>query len=265
MKTPSGIAGKKFKWGIGMVLLFVLASVSSLVRAQTPDDHPPLSISNVAATELAVAGDTLTYFITLTNTGQVPLEAVVVSDTAPTGTTVFGASGPSGWWTTTISDQGQPEQVVWRIENPLLPGEAVTLQLMVTVAANAAGQIVNDGYEVRAAGWAKPVGGPPVLTRVIAPTPTRTLQPLPTETPTQTPTVIPTKIPTMAPAATATAPLAVVPKQVQSPTPIPAPSSPNSPPEKTGIDTEMKIMIWLGLGALMIVLVIVFFVVKPRQ
>ena len=256
----------KLKWGMGAILLTILLLYAlPFAAAQSTNDRPPLALSKVVTPEPAVAGDTLTYLITLTNTGQLSLEGVTVIDTTSVGTTIFGANGPSGWWVTTTSGQGQPGQVIWRPENPLLPGEVVTLGFIVSIASAASGPIVSDEYEARAEGWAKPVSGPPVVTELIAPTPTWTLPPLPTKTPTETPLATPTKIPTKTPAATAAAPPTVTLEQVHTSTEIHASSPAVSSSESREVDGGRGMIIWVGIVVLVIVLVVVFFVVKRRQ
>jgi uncharacterized repeat protein (TIGR01451 family) len=238
-------AEARLKWGAVAVLLAgLLLYASPSATAQPANARPPLALSK-AASELAVAGDTLTYLLTLTNTGQSPLPGVVVKDTTPGGTTCFGVSGPAGWAMTTPG-QGRAGQVVWRAESPLPPAEAATLRFIVTIAPGARGQIVNSDYEARAEGWAEPVSGPPVLTDLAAPTPTWTRPPLPTETLIETPAV------------TATAPPGVTPGQVQVSTEGPASSS----PERIGVDAGGAMIFLLAIAALIVALAAALFAIR---
>jgi uncharacterized repeat protein (TIGR01451 family) len=251
-ERPAGPA-LKLKWGRCAALLMVLLLYASpFAAAQPANDRPPLTLSKVAASELTAAGDTLTYLLTLTNTGQLPLEGVVVEDTTPEGTTCFGVSGPPGWAMTTPG-KGRPGRVAWRAESPLSPGEVATLRFIVAIAPDATGQIVNSEYEARVEGWAEPVTGPPVFTAIATPTPARTQPPLPTETPTETPVAV------------ATAPPDATPGQVQAPTEVPA-SSPTavSSPERVEVDAGGATTILIAIAALIVALAVALFAIRQK-
>ena len=205
-----------------ILLLVFWLTATWLAAAQSTEDAPPLNLASKATVDLAVAGDTLTYLLVLTNTGQITLEEVVVSEITPAGTTVFGVNGPPGWMMTTPG-QGRTGQVIWQAETSLPPGAEVTLEFTVTINPDATGSIINNTYSVQVQGWSEPVAGPPVITNLVSPTPTWTPPLVPTEptrTSTKTPTGAPTKEPPATSAATATSPPDVVLEQTQTPTPL---------------------------------------------
>jgi uncharacterized repeat protein (TIGR01451 family) len=253
----------KLTWAIRVILLLLFwLSSTWLVTAQSPEDNPPLSLSKKTTVDKAVAGDMLTYSLVLTNSGEISLEEVIVSDATPAGTTLFGVSSPPGW-TMTTPGQGRTGQVVWQAEEALPPGAEVTLEFIVTINPDSTGPIINNNYSAQFQGWPEPVTGPPVITELVSPTPTWTPPLVETETPTKTPTGAPTKelpvTPATTPAAITTASPDVVLEQAQSPTPMLSPVSSKSadnPSESTGIGT----IAWIIAGIVVIAIGLTLFI-----
>ncbi len=257
-KRPNG-PEQKVKWIIGAVLwAILLLYTSSFAAAQSNNDRPTLALSKTTVSAVAVSGDTLTYVLTLTNTGKLPLAGVVVSDTTPPGTTLFGVSGPPGWVMTTPG-QGRSGQVVWQAGQPMAGGEVVTLQFIVKVLPNAPGSIASDKYEARAEGRPEAVSGPPLITALVAPTPTWTPPPRPAAPLSTTPTVLPSKSPTPTLAASAARSEQV---QTSPPSPVPSPGEGTISPNAAG-EGGTGPVIWGGVIVLIIVLV-VFLVARGR-
>ncbi len=207
----------------GIVLLLLAASVLKKQIALSPQlayaQSPALTISKSASPDPVVAGDKLTYIITVTNTGDVPLQDVVVTEVLPEGAVAQAMDGLDGRWA--MYSNGD-RVLVWEARAPLPPGQPMRLKCVVLIESDREQPVVNADYKAIAEGWDSPVVGQPVTVRVVSPTPTITPRPSPTPTP-----MPPTSTPT--PTATPTARLAT-----STPTPlpiIPAPpsKSPGSP------------------------------------
>jgi len=254
--------------GMRVVLLLVFwLTATCLTSAQSSEDGPPLNLSKEVTVDIAVAGDTLTYLLVLTNTWQIPLEEVVVSDTTPAGTTLFGVNSPPGWMMTTPG-QGRTGQVIWQAEEPLPPDAEVTLEFIVTINPDTTGPIINDIYSAQTQRWSEPITGPPVITELVSPTPTWTPPPVPTEISTKTPTGAPTKIlPTTSattPAATTTTSPDVVLEQAQSPTPVPSPTL-NTSPENTSGSLGVGIIALVALGIVVTAIGLIFLIGRKTR
>ncbi len=191
-------------------------------------DAPSLAISKSASPDPVVAGEELTYLLTITNTGQTALSDIVVSDTIPANTTFVSAGYFDGNWGVWVPSRGETGTVRWEAQVPLPSQQAMQLQLVVLVAPATAGSVINDSYDVRA-GDAGPVMGRPVTVRVVAPPPTPT--PKPTLTPTPAPSFTPT--PTARPTPTTTP----TPTTGSQATPVPSPQPTPPPSENAGWPT----------------------------
>ncbi|WP_236005029.1 DUF11 domain-containing protein [Amycolatopsis pittospori] len=96
----------------------------------------------------AVPGDTLTYKVTLRNTGVIPVPALTVRDTLPPGTTYVSSEPSKG----TASGTGP---IDWAV-NGLAVGETATLTVRVKVEEAAIGKELVNRATV-------PIGPPPVV------------------------------------------------------------------------------------------------------
>jgi len=185
-----------------------------LAHAQSP----VLAISKSASPDPVVAGEKLTYVITITNTQSTALTGVVVRDMVPEHTTFSLVNSRGGQWIMRSPGGGKRGEVSWEAAEPLLPDQTAHLEMVVQVEEGWTGPIVNADYGATIEGLDEPVIGPPVTTHVVQPTPTTTPTPMPTATPmppTSTPT--PTATPTPRPATSTPIP---------SPTPVPPLKSP---------------------------------------
>ena len=204
---------------IGIVLILILLVTVPLISSVVEAQSPPLTISKSASPDPIVAGDELTYIITITNTGHVPLTGVVMTDAVPRYTTFVLVSGRGGdWWMQTPSLGGQGE-IAWKLDGPLAPDQVSHLRFVVRAEATNAEPIVSQGCRVMAEGWDTMVSEP-VTTQVLLPTPTPTPLPMPVP-PTATP--LPTPVPPTA-----------------TPTPGPTPVPPTTRPSPTLLRTPQK-------------------------
>lgn len=176
-----------------------------LAHAQSP----VLTISKSASPDPVVAGERLTYVITITNTGDIPLTGVIVTDAVPANTTFVMVSSLDGDWLMGSPGRRNMGDVIWKAQAPLPPGQAAQLQFVVKTAPANSIPIVNSAYGAIADGWEAAATGEPLRTKVVLPTPTAIATPTPTSTPMP---------PTSTPVSTAT------------PTPQPAPSTPTPSP-----------------------------------
>lgn len=175
---------------IGIVLVLILLVAVRLIPSAVEAQSPPLAISKSASPDPVVAGQELTYIITITNTGHVPLTGVMVTDVVPQYTTFVLASGRGGdWWMQTPPLGGQGE-IMWKLDGPLVPDQVSHLRFVVRAETMSAEPIVSQGCRVMAEGWDAMVSEA-VTTRVLLPIPTPT--PLPTPAP-PTPTPLPTPV-----------------------------------------------------------------------
>jgi len=105
---------------------------SALKTVPGPSGKPALSIQKVATADSVMAGENITFFILIKNTGDVTLYGVSVTDTIPANTTFVDAPatpwGPAGTY-----DAGTGV-VTWSLGN-MAPGDWAVLKLIVKVDA----------------------------------------------------------------------------------------------------------------------------------
>ncbi len=159
--------------------LFLFALYAYLVGRADPAplsaadiDQSPLSISKVAYPDPFISTYGGNYRLVLYNSGTVTLTDVAIEDTVPDGTSCWVCSG------------------CWKSGNTLHwnmasfpPGSSYTHWFKVSVERGVE-QVVNDQYSASAPG-VPAVTGPPVVSKVITPTP---YPPPPPETPPPSPT-----------------------------------------------------------------------------
>jgi uncharacterized repeat protein (TIGR01451 family) len=222
----------------GFVLLLLVALAlkgwtvfpPQLAHAQSP----VLAIGKSASPDPVVAGGELTYIITVTNTGDVPLQGVVVTEVLPEGTVAHAMDGLDGQWVMRSANGGRV--LTWEARAPLPPGQPMRLKCIVLVDPSREQPVVNADYKAIAAGEDSPVTGQPVTVRIVSPTPTITPRPSPTPTPVPpTSTPIPTATPSPRPA-----------------TSTPAPSPTPTPPLKSA---ESQMGLLLGIMSVVAVLI----------
>jgi uncharacterized repeat protein (TIGR01451 family) len=179
---------------IGAILaLFLFVAMRLIVPSAVEAQSPPLTISKSASPDPVVAGNELTYLITITNTGHVPLTGMVMTDVVPSHTTFVLVSGQGGdWWMQTPSLGGYGE-IVWKLDGPLAPDQVSHLRFVVRAETTNAEPIVSQGCRVMTKGWDAMVSEA-VTTQVLLPTPTPTPLPMPVP-PTATPAPDPTPVP----------------------------------------------------------------------
>jgi uncharacterized repeat protein (TIGR01451 family) len=187
-----------------------------LAHAQSPI----LAIGKSASPDPVVAGEKLTYVITITNTQSTALTGIVVRDMVPEHTTFSSVNSRGGQWIMRSPGRGKRGEVSWEAVEPLLPDQTAHLEMVVQVEEGGGGLVINADYEATIEGVDEPVIGQPVTTHVVQPTPTVTPTSMPTATPMPpTFTPIPTVTPTPQPATLTPTPF---------PTSVPALKSPGS-------------------------------------
>lgn len=159
----------------------------TVVCAQRPADAPPITIVKSASPDPVLAGEELTYRMTITSTSDSPLLGVVVTDVVPLHTTFMLASGRGGDWWMQTPRPGEQGEIVWRHDGPLSPEQASHLRFVVRTETSNAEPIVSQGFRVTFEGWYAMVSQP-VTTQVLLPTPPPTSVPsAATSTPSSTP------------------------------------------------------------------------------
>jgi subtilisin len=160
--SGQGTAAATFNWSqAGMQPVNVVAQHCSGFLADVATvgirttSAPDLEISKVApATAVGatdVAGDPITYTLTITNHGGTDATGLAISDTLPPGATYVSGGSYNG------------SQVSWTI--PTLPGYGFASQVTAVVTAN--DTISNSVYGVTAAGGYSAVGQETAVTRLV--------------------------------------------------------------------------------------------------
>lgn len=102
-----------------------------------------LSLLKGDAPDPVVAGENLTYTLSLQNSGPSSAENVVVTDTLPAGVTIVSVSGTGGA-TCNAGEPGDPFQPTTCNFGTLLSGGARSMTIVVTVDPDTLGDIIND-------------------------------------------------------------------------------------------------------------------------
>ncbi len=174
-------------------------AILSLLTVAAWQGPGPLALTVEIDPGGASTGETLSYRFVIANTGDSPLEGVVVSVVVPDGLDVVGTGVPDGWSATPPSARAITE-VVYRSEGEMAPGARAELVLKGVILKEPGQTIRLDDYTATAEGLPSPVQGVPVTLWVArAPTPTPGPTPLPptrTAAPSPTPTATPTPTPT---------------------------------------------------------------------
>jgi len=181
------------------LVAFLLPRTDGVPAAQA-QQGPNVTITKVDSPDPVMAGNNITYTITISNP-DVPEDSVSVSDTIPAGTTfvswiqtsgpLFALSGPTlGVVTATIAN--------------FATGQTATFQLVVNVPPSTAnGTIISNTavvdfcFDSPACGTNSAAAQTTVFVPTVTPTVTRTVTP--TVTSTTTPTATATKTPTVRP------------------------------------------------------------------
>ena len=109
-----------------------------LVRASVD-----LELTKLAERRFTIEGETVTFFVTLTNnplTANLPATGVTVADSIPAGLTFVGGSA--------VASQGSFNGTTWTLPNPIAPGEMATLSYQVTVNSGTAGSVLINSAQV---------------------------------------------------------------------------------------------------------------------
>ncbi|MCI0644113.1 MAG: hypothetical protein L0332_36110, partial [Chloroflexi bacterium] len=128
------VVKKPFPWWI-IVVIVVVVVIGGVVAFLLARGEPELAITAAASAEPVIAGQDLTYTITISNTGSGRAEGVVLTDTLPAGVTFVSAS----------TDECQPTQaesvIACQLSEPVR--ENVQIDLIVAVDGSTRGIITN--------------------------------------------------------------------------------------------------------------------------
>jgi uncharacterized repeat protein (TIGR01451 family) len=172
-----------------LALTAMLAAVAICSTAVVWAAEPLLALKETADVQYMPAGPRISYVITLTNQGTMPLTGVVVSDTLPAGATLLYFATPDGGkWSSTQRSTANGPVALWVNEAPLLSGQSARLTYVVQLTWKDAppGRIEKRTAIARAAEAESSPAQDTVTALMIDPTPTQL--PSPTSAPALTPT-----------------------------------------------------------------------------
>jgi uncharacterized repeat protein (TIGR01451 family) len=215
---------------------------------------------------VASTGETLNLTFAVSNTGDSPLDGVVVLVNVPQGTELEDAQAAEGW-TVLVPDAGEAEAVEFRAQDALAPDQSAELVLTLLVQQVAGDAILLDRYTATAEQLSTPVEGEPVTIWVgVTPTPSpsgtaATSTPgAPTATATAT-EAAPSPSPSVTPSATATATQTATPTATITLGPVELPPTatptPNLSSEQVVVGT-ITVSIFVGIVVVLIVLAVVW-------
>lgn len=102
-----------------------------------------LELNKLAERKLTIEGETVTFYVTLTNnklTADLPATGVTVADAIPAGLTFVSGS--------VVASQGTFNGSTWILPNPINPGNTATLRYQATVNAGTVGTLLINSAEV---------------------------------------------------------------------------------------------------------------------
>ncbi len=180
-----------------ILLAYALIAWTSSSLLALADGPPRFAISVAPQAEYAVAGQTFTYTVVITNVSQVAVKDVIVFMKSPAGTTFADTPHTDVNWLVGRPGPGGTGEVAWVSREPVAPDEVVTFELVVNVLPEMANQrLVNKEYGmIPMGGGAVIASGPPIETQVLATMPTATPVPSPTATATVPPAPTATSTP----------------------------------------------------------------------
>lgn len=190
---------KRYAYWVLFLGFFGLYVASRLAAAGTPAAASPgpapssqsyLAIEKEAHPPQILDGGSISFWITVYNSGPVAQTDVVISDTVPAGTTYY----PYPFY----SSCTDPVDGVVHCPIPLIPARGSTTVIMYVEANQGLLEVVNDQYCAGAPG-VTPACGAPVVVPVVTPQAWCDIYPAPTCTPIVGPTLGPTTVPSPGP------------------------------------------------------------------
>jgi uncharacterized repeat protein (TIGR01451 family) len=253
-----------------VILAAALAAVAICSTAVVWAAEPSLLLKETADVQYMPAGPRISYEITLTNQGTLPLTGVVVSDTLPTGAALLYFATPDGGkWSSTQRSTTDGPVALWVNDAPLDPGQSVRLTYVVQLTWKDAppGRIQKRTAIARAGETESSPVQDIVTALMIDPTPTQL--PSPTSAPTLTPalppptetaTLVPSPVPTLeTEKPTLTPNITSSPAQPATLTSVPAAASSAALP-----DSGAPWLVYIIILIVVVVAVILWLVMKKR-
>ena len=247
--------------------MYLLATALLALSVVAWQNTPPLSLTVTVDPEVASTDETLTVTLTVSNTGESPLDAVVVRVHVPQGTELEDAQAAEGW--TVLEPDADDGVVEYHARDSLATGQRAQLVLTLLVQQAAGDAILLDRYTATAEQLSTPVEGQAVTIRVGAtPTPSPTAAPA---TATRTPTAAettPSPSPSVTPSVTATATAAPTPTATITLGPVELPPTatptPNLSSEQVVVGT-ITVSIFVAIVVVLIVLAVVWVIRAARR